>query len=74
MATRIKKPKTSYYQICSRCGEELPLAMYYKDGSTKTGTRYRKECKACYKKRRDDKALEKTLPQVIATTPVVKLD
>jgi len=35
---------------CGCCNEDLPLEAFYKDGTDKDGnTKYRRDCKDCYK-------------------------
>ena len=44
------------YRRCGTCMEEKPLDQFYKDGKDKDGnTRYRRDCKECYRKSRKPK-------------------
>lgn len=56
------KYKSTVYVMCNICGKELPQSAFYRDGSTRKGPRYRKECKRCYRERRakreEDKFME----------------
>lgn len=41
------------YRVCGTCGLSKPVEDFYKDGKDSTGkTRYRRDCKDCYKKTR----------------------
>lgn len=44
---------TDTHRVCSACGELKPVEAFYKDGKDSRGkTRYRRDCKDCYKKQR----------------------
>lgn len=44
---------TDTHRVCGTCGELKPLECFYKDGKDKQGnTKYRRDCKLCYKKTR----------------------
>lgn len=44
---------TSTHRVCGICGKLKPFKEFYKDGQDKNGNaRYRRDCKACYKKTR----------------------
>jgi hypothetical protein len=44
---------TDTHRVCSTCDELLPLKEFYKDGKDRQGnTKYRRDCKWCYKKTR----------------------
>ena len=41
---------TDTHRVCGSCNELLPLKDFYKDGKDNAGnTRYRRDCKQCYK-------------------------
>lgn len=41
------------HRVCGTCGESRPFEEYYKDGKDSKGnTRYRRDCKDCYKSTR----------------------
>ena len=44
---------TETHRICGTCGVSRPLDEFYKDGKDSYGkTRYRRDCRDCYKKTR----------------------
>lgn len=44
---------TPTHRVCGCCNQLLPVENFYKDGKTPDGrTKYRRDCKACYKKQR----------------------
>lgn len=44
---------TSTHRVCGTCGELKPVEAFYKDGKDSNGkTRYRRDCRDCYKKTR----------------------
>ena len=44
---------TDTHRACGTCGELKPLTDFYKDGKDSKGrTRYRRDCKECYKNQR----------------------
>lgn len=44
---------TSTHRMCGTCNKLKPLVDFYKDGTNPDGTtRYRRDCKDCYKKTR----------------------
>jgi hypothetical protein len=44
---------TATHRVCGTCNNLLPLESFYKDGKNPDGsTRYRRDCKACYKNMR----------------------
>ena len=44
---------TDTHRVCGTCGELKPVTEFYKDGKDKYGkTKYRRDCKACYKRTR----------------------
>ena len=44
---------TETHRVCGMCGELKPVEAFYKDGKDKNGnTRYRRDCRDCYKKTR----------------------
>jgi hypothetical protein len=44
---------TETHRMCGTCGELKPNAEFYKDGKDHDGNaKYRRDCKACYKKSR----------------------
>lgn len=44
---------TDTHRVCGTCGELKPVEAFYKDGKDHNGnTRYRRDCKECYKKTR----------------------
>ena len=49
---------TDTHRVCSTCGELKPLSDFYKDGKDAYGkTKYRRDCKQCYKDTRMSAAL-----------------
>lgn len=41
------------HRICGTCGESEPFEHFYKDGKDNQGkTKYRRDCKTCYKRTR----------------------
>lgn len=41
---------TETHRVCGMCGELKPVEEFYKDGKNSNGnTRYRRDCKDCYK-------------------------
>lgn len=47
----ISERDTDTHRVCGACGELKPVSEFYKDGLTSDGkTRYRRDCKGCYKK------------------------
>lgn len=46
----ISRQDTETHRICGACGELKPLEEFYKDGKDGNNrTKYRRDCKACYK-------------------------
>ena len=44
---------TDTHRACGTCGELKPVSAFYKDGKDSHGnTRYRRDCRDCYKKQR----------------------
>lgn len=44
---------TTTHRVCGTCGKLKPFKNFYKDGLDSNGnTRYRRDCKDCYKKTR----------------------
>ena len=44
---------TETHHMCGCCGKLKPVAEFYRDGKTKDGkTKYRRDCKECYKQTR----------------------
>lgn len=44
---------TETHRVCGICGKLKPVSEFYKDGKDRNGnTRYRRDCKECYKKTR----------------------
>lgn len=44
---------TDTHRVCGTCGKLKPVEEFYKDGKDKNGkTKYRRDCKECYKKAR----------------------
>ena len=44
---------TDTHRVCGTCGELKPVEAFYKDGKDSKGnTRYRRDCRDCYKKQR----------------------
>lgn len=44
---------TDTHRVCGTCGELKPVEDFYKDGRYSNGkTRYRRDCRDCYKKQR----------------------
>lgn len=44
---------TDTHRVCGTCGELKPVECFYKDGKYSNGkTRYRRDCRECYKKQR----------------------
>jgi len=44
---------TATHRVCGTCDTLLPVEAFYKDGLDSDGnTRYRRDCKDCYKKTR----------------------
>ena len=44
---------TDTHRICGTCGKLKPVDAFYKDGRYSNGkTRYRRDCRECYKKQR----------------------
>lgn len=44
---------TDTHRVCGTCGELKPVQDFYKDGKDKNGkTKYRRDCKDCYKRTR----------------------
>lgn len=49
----ISERDTDTHRVCGTCGELKPVEMFYKDGKYSNGkTRYRRDCRECYKKTR----------------------
>ena len=41
---------TDTHRVCGTCGKLKPIEDFYKDGKDKNGkTKYRRDCKDCYK-------------------------
>lgn len=48
---------TTTHRVCGTCGQLKPVIDFYKDGKDSQGnTRYRRDCKDCYKKMRIEEA------------------
>lgn len=46
----IANKDTDTHRVCGACGELKPVECFYKDGKDHNGkTRYRRDCKDCYK-------------------------
>lgn len=44
---------TDTHRVCGTCGLLKPVEEFYKDGKDRSGkTRYRRDCRECYKKQR----------------------
>lgn len=44
---------TDTHRVCGSCGELKPVEAFYKDGKYSNGkTRYRRDCRECYKRQR----------------------
>ena len=44
---------TDTHRVCGTCGELKSVECFYKDGKDKNGkTKYRRDCRECYKKTR----------------------
>lgn len=44
---------TDTHRVCGTCGQLKPVEAFYKDGRDSHGnTRYRRDCRECYKKQR----------------------
>lgn len=57
----ISEGDTTTHHICGACGQLKPLSDFYKDGTTRSGqTKYRRDCKECYKQTRVYEARMKT--------------
>jgi hypothetical protein len=69
-----KAKKVKVEQICTTCEKQLPLTMFYKDGTNKAGIKYRKECKQCYNDRRKERDLAKTLPDAMTLVTVKHIE
>lgn len=53
----VAKDDTKTHRICGTCGESKLLEAFYKDGKDSYGnTRYRRDCKLCYKQTRYQEA------------------
>lgn len=54
---------TNTHRVCGECGELKPFSAFYKDGNNPDGSeRYRRDCKECYKlKRNRAKAAKKKI-------------
>lgn len=49
-----EESKLEGHKRCGTCLEEKPVEEFYKDGKDKDGnTRYRRDCKKCYKEVRE---------------------
>lgn len=49
----IASKDTDTERVCGTCGQLKPVSDFYKDGRSSDGsTRYRRDCKDCYKKTR----------------------
>lgn len=48
---------TDTHRVCGMCGELKPVQEFYRDGlDSHHNIRYRRDCKACYKKLRFEEA------------------
>ena len=53
VAEYIGDKDTDTHRVCGTCGLLKPVSDFYKDGKYKDGrTRYRRDCKDCYKSTR----------------------
>lgn len=44
---------TDTHRVCGTCGQLKPVEMFYRDGKYSNGkTRYRRDCRECYKEQR----------------------
>lgn len=44
---------TDTHRVCGTCGKLKPVEAFYKDGKDRNGkTRYRRDCRECYKRTR----------------------
>ena len=51
---------TDTHRVCGSCGQLKPVEAFYKDGRYPNGkTRYRRDCRDCYKKARFEEAIRK---------------
>lgn len=51
---------TSTHRVCGNCGKLKPVEAFYKDGKDSHGrTRYRRDCRDCYKRQRIMEAKQK---------------
>lgn len=51
---------TDTHRVCGTCGELKPVECFYRDGKYSDGrTRYRRDCRNCYKKTRFEEARRK---------------
>lgn len=51
---------TATHRVCGCCGELKPVSEFYKDGTYSNGTtRYRRDCRECYKKTRLAESMRK---------------
>ena len=51
---------TNTHRVCGTCGELKPVEAFYKDGKDSHGnTRYRRDCRDCYKHTRMAEAIRK---------------
>ena len=51
---------TDTHRVCGCCGKTKPVECFYKDGKYNDGrTRYRRDCRDCYKKARFEEARRK---------------
>lgn len=49
----IAENDTDTHRTCGTCGQVKPVEAFYKDGKYRDGrTRYRRDCRECYKKAR----------------------
>lgn len=47
------QPDSAHERTCGACGERKPVEEFYKDGTNNDGsTRYRRDCKECYRQSR----------------------
>ena len=51
---------TDTHRVCGSCGELKPVTAFYKDGKDHNGkTRYRRDCRECYKHARMAETIRK---------------
>lgn len=56
----IAERDTDTHRVCGTCGELKPVEAFYKDGRDSRGkTRYRRDCRECYKQARMIESIKK---------------